>query len=175
MTESQAWDISLNGFLEKKRQNLKIWHWRFMNLQNSILTSYTDETKVTKTGEFYLHSNCKVEVLLQGGDENSFIVYESNDIDDAYEVVTNDSSGRNGTTEDSNNIENSTGRDSLQKQAPFILRAKDYADLEIWMLSIIQSINGEYREDENFNKFKESEHVDNENNVYNSEAGDVAE
>jgi hypothetical protein len=172
MTESQAWDISLNGFLEKKRQNLKIWHWRFMNLQNSVLTSYTDETKVTKTGEFYLHANCKVEVLLQGGDENSFIVYESNDIDDAYELVTNDSSSRNGTAEDSNNIENSTGRDSLQ--APFILRAKDYADLEIWMLSIIQSINGEYREDENFNKFKESEHVDNENNVYNSEAGDVA-
>ncbi len=183
--ESQAWDISLNGFLEKKRQNLKIWHWRFMNLQNSVLSSYTDESQTTKTGEFYLHANCKVEVLLQSGEENAFIVYESSDIDDkidisdAYKVVAdvNSSTGgidKNGITDDSVNIESSTSRESQQKQPPFILRAKDYADLEIWMLSIIQSINGRYREDENFNKFKDIVHVENDNNVNNTEAVDDA-
>ena len=181
MMESQAWDISLNGFLEKKRQNLKIWHWRFMNLQNYVLSSYTDETQTTKTGEFYLHANCKVEVLLQPGEENAFIVFESSgmddkmDINDAYEVVTNVNSNtigidKNGTTDDTINIESTTSRESQQKQPPFILRAKDYADLEIWMLSIIQSINGRYREDENFNKFKDIENVENGNSVHNTEA-----
>ena len=82
---TSTWQVVHCGYLAKKRRYATGWHSRFCLLENGELSSYTDETRCTRTGSFILGSSSLVRVLngdtsYQGrGPENAFVVFDPSD------------------------------------------------------------------------------------------------
>lgn len=74
-----AWDIQQSGFLEKKSNTLKQWHWRWIRLEENVLRSFVDETERIRSGEFFLHPDCAIQVLpsklYNGVNENILYIF----------------------------------------------------------------------------------------------------
>ena len=178
------WAVEYQGYLSKRRRRVNGWHPRFIVLEHSVLSSFTDETRRRQTGCIRIGAGTLVQVLPQSSGAlpgrgvlaNAFAVFdptddymlrrrreENGDDDDAassgallYSMIFDtslDEPFSGATPEDSQPplpLNSTSGDHAGSEQAPFLLAADDSHTLEMWMIALIQCINGAYRPDEGF-------------------------
>jgi len=99
-------------------------------LEKGAIRMFPDETQQQLTGEFKLSKRSTVEMLAPGSDPSR-----------KWQLAVFDVDGSSSS---------SSSRQQPQSSARVVLIAEDANAMEMWMLAIIQEIQGPYRASENF-------------------------
>ena len=141
------------GFVEVRSKNMVTWNLMFARMDNNTLYFYEDESENKAMFAVQFNENYSVEALTSGFQfeiRNNNLEEIRTPLDDVEQKTDDSADGDSSLMTTGKNFLKKIGRQILASGNTLTISVTDAGSLEMWMITIIQAIQGLVRESEKF-------------------------